>query len=136
MKADAPSLRFWKGRAVAKGVARVERMAVRDRFVHVPAKVERRAIEPVVDQFRDFSAPDKDAVEGVVIDAVLGKQTRKARAVATFDGVTESAKQSGYVHPNPLRPYLASPLIRSRKGKNFCRCSLASHRVKIHSQLF
>src|SRR6185503_11454146 len=27
----------------------------------------------------------EDAVERVVIDAVLGKQTRKARAVATFD---------------------------------------------------
>jgi hypothetical protein len=55
-EADAPSLRFWKSREVAKGITRVERMAVRDRFVHVPVKVARRAIEPVVDQFRDFSA--------------------------------------------------------------------------------
>src|SRR4029077_13421553 len=49
LEADAPSLRFWKGREIAKGVARVERMAVRDRFVRVPAKVVRRPIEPVVD---------------------------------------------------------------------------------------
>jgi hypothetical protein len=93
-------------------------MAVRDRFVHVPAKVVRRAIEPVVDQFRDFSAPDKGSVEGVVIDAVLGKQTRKARAVATFDGVTESAKQSDYVHPTP-QAIPREPVNSVTKGKNF-----------------
>jgi len=75
-EADAPSLRFWKSRDVAKGVAGVERMAVRDRFVHVPAKVVRRAIEPVVDQFRDFSAPGEGAIEDVVIEAILGKQAR------------------------------------------------------------
>ena len=91
-------------------------MAVRDRFVHVPAKVVRRAIEPVVDQFRDFSAPAKGSVEGVVIDAVLGKQTRKARAVATFD--TESAKQSDYVHPTP-QAIPRQPVNSVTKGKKF-----------------
>ena len=118
-KADAPPLRFRKSGDVAKGVARVERMAVRKRFVHVPAKVARRAIEPVVDQFRDFSAPGEGAIEGVVIDAIFGKQTRKIRAVATFDGVTESAKQSGCVHANLVRPYARAPPFWTRAAKQF-----------------
>ena len=94
-------------------------MAVRKRFAHVPAKVVRRAIEPVVDQFRDFSAPGEGAKEGVVIDAILGKQTRKIRAVATFDGVTKSAKQSGCVHANLVRPYARAPQFGHERQSSF-----------------
>ena len=52
-------------------------MAVRERFPHLPMKVARCAIEPVVDQFRDFGAPVKGTVKGVMIDPVLGKEARK-----------------------------------------------------------
>ena len=58
-------------------------MTVRERFQHLPMKVARCAIEPVVDQFRDFGAPGKGTVIGVMIDPVLGKEARKAPTVAT-----------------------------------------------------
>jgi hypothetical protein len=75
-------------------------MAVRERFQHVPVKIARCAIKPVVDQFRDFGAPGKGTVKGVMIDPVLGKEARKPPTVATFDGLTERAKLSSYLHPN------------------------------------
>jgi hypothetical protein len=46
-------------------------------------------VEPVVDHLGDPLAALEGAIEDVVIDAVLGEQSRESLAVAAFDGATE-----------------------------------------------
>src|ERR1700716_1472056 len=79
-------------RTVAEGVARIERLAVAYRRMHVPAEIRCRAVEPVVDHLGDFGAACKRAVENIVVDTVLRKQLGEISAVALFDGVAECAE--------------------------------------------
>jgi hypothetical protein len=85
-------------RAIAERVARIERVPVADRCMHVPAKIRCRAIEPVVDQFGDFRPPGKRAVKRIMIDPVFGEQLGKCRTLVLFNGVTEDAQHGGSVH--------------------------------------
>jgi hypothetical protein len=85
-------------RAIAEGVARIERVPVADRRMHVPAKIRCRAIEPVVNQLSDFRAPGKRAVKRIMIDPVFGEQLGQRGTLVLFDGVTKDAEHGGGVH--------------------------------------
>src|SRR5664279_5330695 len=82
-------------RAIAEGVARIERVPVADRRMHVPAKIRCGAIEPVVDQVGDFRAAGKGAVKRIMVDPVFGEQLRKSRTIVLFNRVAEDAKHGG-----------------------------------------
>ena len=57
------------------------------------------AVEPVVDHLGDFGTACKRAVKYVVVDASLREQVGECRAVASFDGIAEGARQGGGVSP-------------------------------------
>jgi len=67
----ARAFRFRQQRPIAERVARIERLAVGDRRVHVPAEIGRRAVEMIVDHRGDAGLAFERAVEHVVIDAIL-----------------------------------------------------------------
>jgi hypothetical protein len=66
--------------------------------VHVPSKIGRRAIEPVVNQFGDFRTAGKRAVKRVVVDPVLREQRRECRPVALLGRITEGAEHGVDIH--------------------------------------
>src|SRR5450759_3988359 len=80
--------------------------------MHVPAKIGRRAIEPVVDHLGDFGATGEGAVEHVVVDAILREQIGKDSTVALFDGVAEGAEHGCVVHG--VTPYFSCHAPRKR----------------------
>src|SRR5258708_25414740 len=94
----ARAVRLRQRRAIAEGVAGVERLAVAHRLVHVPAEIGRRAIEPVVDHFGDPGPACERPVKHIVIDAVLGEQLSEGLALALFDGVAKGAEHGSIVH--------------------------------------
>src|SRR3984957_6701626 len=86
----ARSFGLGQRRAIAEGVARIERVPVSHRRMHVPAKIRGGAIEPVVDQLGYFRAAGKGAVKRIMVDPVFGEQFRKGRALVLFDGAAEA----------------------------------------------
>jgi hypothetical protein len=60
--------------------------------VHVPAKIRRSSVEPVVDHLGDLGAAREGAVEDVVVDPILGEQCGERGTVTLFDGVAECAE--------------------------------------------
>src|SRR5258705_8214820 len=87
--------------------------------MHFPAKIGGRAIEHIVDHFRDLGVPLERAIEHVVINAVFGEQFRERLSIMPFDGVAEGAEQCGGVHrrlPDLLSSCPARRGIRYSRG--------------------
>src|SRR5690606_14955904 len=68
------------------------------RIVHVPKEIAGIAVEPVVDQLGNARPSLEGAIEGVMVDAVLGEEPGEAGTVAGFHRPGEVREHVFWAH--------------------------------------